>query len=431
MSNDLAIATVTATLMEWVRPALEGDVDGGGVAALRPDEIDSLEGPGVNFFLYQVTPNPGYRNADLPTRRSNGNVLQRPQAALDLHYLLTFYGSDLSLEPQRVMGSVVRTLHARPMLSRQAIEDTIGSTTYNYLADADLAEQIAQVKVTPITLNLEELSKLWTMFVQTAYRLSMAYVANLVLIEADAETPQPTLPVRHRNIYVRPFRDPYLDKVVAATAPEEQITSASTVILSGRQMRGEITRLRIGAAEYSPLRPNLSDTRITIDLSTEAPASGNLRPGVQAVRLIHRSMMGTPEFEHEGIESNVVPLMLRPRIREAGGVYDIGVSGIQTDADGNTFRTVTVRLLPDVGRRQRVVLLMNEYGVDSDPAAYRYPAETRTADGDTATFVISPDITGEFLFRVQVDGAQSPLVLDENELSPTYHRYVQPRRNVP
>ncbi|HHM04192.1 MAG TPA: DUF4255 domain-containing protein [Gammaproteobacteria bacterium] len=431
MSNDLAIATVTATLMEWVRPALEDDLDGAGVAAVRPDQIDSLEGAGVNFFLYQTIPNPAYRNDDLPTRRADGNVVRRPQAALDLHYLLTFYGSDLSLEPQRAMGSVVRTLHARPVFSRQAIETTIGSATYSYLAGSDLAEQIERVKITPITLNLEELSKLWTMFVQTAYRLSMAYVAKLVLIEADAETPQPTLPVRRRNIYVRPFRDPCLEKVAAATPPPDQITSASTLVFSGRHLRGEVTRVRLGEAEYTPTRPHLSDTRITIDLATEAPSRGSLRAGVQGAQVIHRLMMGTPGFEHEGIESNVVAVALRPRIRETGGVYDIQVSPLQTDSEGNSFRTVTLRVRPDVGRRQRVVLLLNEYGVDAAPEAYRIPAEPRAADGDTLTFVISPDISGEFLFRVQVDGAQSPLVLDENEASPTYHRYVQPRRSIP
>ncbi|MFV2002822.1 MAG: DUF4255 domain-containing protein, partial [Paracoccaceae bacterium] len=408
----------------------EDDVDGAGVAAVRPDQVDALEGPGVNFFLYQVTPNPAHRNDDLPSRRSNGNVVRRPQAALDLHYILTFYGSDISLEPQRVMGSVVRTLHAQPVLSRNAIENITGSSTFNYLADSDLADQVEKVKITPTSLNLEELSKLWSVFFQTAYRLSMAYVVNLVLIEADTETPQPTLPVRTRNIYVNPFRDLYVEIIVAATEPEEQVTTASTLIITGRQMRGEVTRVSIGEAEFSPLRPNLSDTRITIDMASEAPASGSLRAGIQAVQVIHRLMMGTPEFEHEGIESNVVAIMLRPRIQESGGVYDIQVSAIQTDSDGNSFRTVTILLLPDVGRRQRIVLLMNEYDVDTDPESYRYPAEPRTVDTDTVSFVISPDITGEFLFRVQVDGAQSPLEMDENELSPSYHRYVQPRRTI-
>jgi hypothetical protein len=259
----------------------------------------------------------------------------------------------------------------------------------------------------------------------------MAYIVNLVLIEADAETPRPTLPVRTRNIYVNPFRDLYLEKIVAASEPEEQITSASTVIITGRQMRGEVTRVRIGDAEFSPLRENLSDVRISIDMASETPISGSLRAGVQAVQVIHRLLMGTPEFEHEGIESNVVAIMLRPRIQLSGSTYDIQVSAIQTDTDGNNFRTVTIELWPDVGRRQRVVLLMNEYAVDIDPQSYRYPAEPRTAVTDTVSFIISPDITGEFLFRVQVDGAQSPLEMEQNELSPNYHRYVQPRRSIP
>ena len=100
MSNDLAIATVTATLREWIRPALEVDVTGAQVSLNRPDQIAAFENPGVNVFLYQVTPNAAWRNQDLPTRRgSNGEVLQRPQAALDLHYLLTCFGDETLLEP--------------------------------------------------------------------------------------------------------------------------------------------------------------------------------------------------------------------------------------------------------------------------------------------------------------------------------------------
>jgi hypothetical protein len=66
-----------------------------------------------------------------------------------------------------------------------------------------------------------------------------------------------------------------------------------------------------------------------------------------------------------------------------------------------------------------------------DPQTYHYPAEPRGTDSATVDFIISPEISGEFLFRVQVDGAQSPLQLDEDELSPTYHRYIQPRRSIP
>ena len=56
---------------------------------------------GVNLFLYQVTPNGTFRNIDAPTRRSDGTLLQPTRSAYDLHYLLTFYGSEANLEPQR------------------------------------------------------------------------------------------------------------------------------------------------------------------------------------------------------------------------------------------------------------------------------------------------------------------------------------------
>src|SRR5262249_49957897 len=99
MSNFLAVATVTATLGQVLQAAISSDVPGATVTTIRP------EGPGarpaeVNVYLYQVTPNAAYRNADLPTRGSNGQVVQRPQAALTLHYLISFYGDDSKLEPQ-------------------------------------------------------------------------------------------------------------------------------------------------------------------------------------------------------------------------------------------------------------------------------------------------------------------------------------------
>src|ERR1051326_8249061 len=112
MSNYLAIATVTATLQRVLQAVIGGDVPGATATTVRPDASgQGLPPVGVNIFLYQVTPNAALRNADLPTRNASGQAGQRPVAALDLHYLMSFYGADKQLEPQRVLGSVVRTLH--------------------------------------------------------------------------------------------------------------------------------------------------------------------------------------------------------------------------------------------------------------------------------------------------------------------------------
>src|SRR3981081_600330 len=124
MSNFRAIATVTATLQRVLQAAVQADVPGAGVSTVRPGEGANTHLPptGINLFLYQVAQNPHRSNLDLPTRRSEGDLVQRPQVALDLNYLLSFYGDDLALEPQRLLGSAVAFLHRQPVVTRAQIE---------------------------------------------------------------------------------------------------------------------------------------------------------------------------------------------------------------------------------------------------------------------------------------------------------------------
>src|SRR5260370_39430318 len=105
MSNYPAIATVTAPLQNVLRTVIHAQPLWSGVdgSTARPDTLDSdVKTARVNIFLYQTTPNAALRNADLPTRRVDGQLVQRPQVALDLHYLLSFYGDEKTIEPQRL-----------------------------------------------------------------------------------------------------------------------------------------------------------------------------------------------------------------------------------------------------------------------------------------------------------------------------------------
>ncbi|RMF55724.1 MAG: DUF4255 domain-containing protein, partial [Bacteroidetes bacterium] len=124
MSNFLAIATATATLQQLLLESLGVDVPGADATTLRPDNarLTTPGNYGVNIYLYQTAPNTAWRNSDLPTRDASGRLRQRPKIALDLHYLLTFYGDEESLQPQRILGSVARTLHARPVLTGAMIQ---------------------------------------------------------------------------------------------------------------------------------------------------------------------------------------------------------------------------------------------------------------------------------------------------------------------
>src|SRR5262249_58300981 len=84
----------------------------------------------------------------------------------------------------------------------------------------------------------------------------------------------------------------------------------STVVLRGRQLRGEVTRVGIGRAEVTP--PTVSDTEITLPLTSPPIPAAALRAGVQGVQVIHQLLMGRPPAAHRGVSSNVAAFVLRP-----------------------------------------------------------------------------------------------------------------------
>lgn len=431
MSNFLAVATVTATLSRTIQATAGADVPGATVTTLRPEAPgNGTPSVGVNIYLYQVLPNPAWRNTDLPTRDPDGRLVQRPQAALDLHYLLSFYGNEAQMEPQRLLGSVVRTLHAQPILTRQMIRDTIADPAYSFLAPSDLADAIELVRFTPVGMSLEELSKLWSVFFQVPYTLSVVYQASVVLIEPDV-TPRQALPVRERNVYVMPFRQPVIERVVPAAGPGEPVLAGSTIALLGRQLRGEVTRVRVGGLELTPAPADIGDTRVTVVL----PAG--LLAGVQAAQVIHLWSIGTPPAPHRGVESNVAPFVLQPAIRQVGGVYRITLASVTTAADGTRSADVSVTLDPPAGRRQRVMLLLNEFNPPAERPARAYsfaaPSRDRPGEPETANTIVIPVrgvAPGQYLVRVQVDGAQSPLEADTTEGSPTFGQFVRPTLTI-
>ena len=338
MSNFLAIATVTSTLLlEIVQPAAEAAVPSVKVFMSRPDSTGpDNSGTRVHIYLYQVSQNAAWRNRDLPTRNSNGELMQRPRLALDLHYLITFYGNEDQLEPQRMLGNVALEMHTKPILTRQMVENTIGS--YPILAESNLDDEVELVKLTPQPLSLDELSKLWSIFFQTQYALSIAYQATVVLIEGEVK-PRAVLPVLEREIYVEPFRRPTIERIRSEAGEFEPIQPDSTIVIEGKQLRGEITKLRIGASDMIELPATITDTRIVFPLSTIQPAD-SLRAGVQAVQVIQPRKMRHSDEEHVGVESNVAPMVLRPQITS-------------TNIPHST--KITIGLYPPITRIQRVL----------------------------------------------------------------------------
>ncbi|WP_381800062.1 Pvc16 family protein [Streptomyces niveus] len=204
MSNALALAHVTQALALLLESNLGPEIDMAVKVEPRKPPADPPTEPTISVFLYQVTPNTSLRNSDLPTRATDGTLIKRPAAALDLHFLITAYGDETALVGQRLIGSVVRTLHEIPILPKDIIE-LAGERPY--LTGSDLAESAQRVRFTPTVMDIDETSKLWGMLYQTPYSLSVVYQAVLVLIDGR-ETPAARKPVERPDVRVLPFGAP-------------------------------------------------------------------------------------------------------------------------------------------------------------------------------------------------------------------------------
>jgi hypothetical protein len=383
MSDFRAVATVTAALQRLLESAVGVDVPGAHAWTDRPDRHQNGDGsgPGVNIYLYQVTPDPSQRNADLPTRGSNGQPVRRPRAAVTLHYLLSFYGDDGELEPQRVLGSTVRTLHARPIVTRaliQAVTDAAAETppVHPDLAGSDLADQVDLVRVSPLALNLEELSKLWSVFFQVPYALSTAYQASVVLIEEPVR-PVGGTPVLRPELTVDLLRGPRVTRIDAVSGGP--VDAGATLAVRGTRLAGAATTVLVGGQVVPPV--SAAPDLLTLDLSTVA----NLRAGATPLKVVQAPL---------GEESNVLSFTVHPAVTAI------------TAAAGS----VTVTVDPPVGTHQAAALSLVSIGAGERLRVVTVPP--RDADLTTLTVPVTGAAPGSYAVILSVDGADSILERD-------------------
>lgn len=393
MSNALTIAAVTAVLKDLLENSLVSDLIATSmgdvtVTALPPDRISvgADERAGLNLFLYQVTRN---RNADRGVNRdrltAGDSRSGNPPLALDLHYLLTAYGAK-DFQAELLLGSAMQLLHEMPILTRDIIYtglknaatvNTAGvfSQAIATISVSELAEQLGQIKICPEFFNMEETSKLWSAL-QTHYRPSAAYQASMVLLEDRYS--KPLIPV---------CPQPSIEKVT--TLNEQRLVPGNTLVIYGKQLRGEMTRVRLIGVETLLVPQTVKETQISL------PLPSNLHAGVQGVQVVHQGIGKTPQV---AVESNVAAFVVHSAIA-------VTVTQVQNMANDLHSAEVSVKFSPKVGSLQRVVLLLNE--VSTGATVYSFIAQPRNDDTELISFLIEDVKTKSYLVRVRVDGAES------------------------
>lgn len=413
MSSALAIAAVTASLKDRLNNGLlDQDLSPVGslsVTAQPPDRISTgaTEANLLNVFLYQVTPNLGWRNADLPSRDNGGARVTNPPLALDLHYLLTAYGSQ-DMNAEILLGYAMQLLHEFPGFSRQQLRTSLGNpsplvdgtvlpTPFGAMSAVDLADQVELIKITPVYLTSEDLSKLWTAM-QARYRPSMAYVVSVVLIQGTGATKAP-LPVLKRGkddhgpvSTAAPF--PTLTAVrpvISDSLPAMRLGDDLVVIGTNLGSQGGATAIFENAK--AGLVQELATTASTIPgaLAVHVPiAISDWAVGLYALSL----RVSTPNLP--SWVTNGVPIALAPAIAIAPqpAPPTVPTGGIVT-------LTCTPRLLAEQAANARVI-----FGSQAiTPMTFDTPADPLKPT--TLTFAVPPASTGSYIVRLRVDGIDS------------------------
>ena len=400
MSNPLAIAAVTATFSQLLGRVTEDPTLSGAGVSTRPLDLARVPADTnrqLNLFLYQVSPDTAWRNMDTPFRNAGGELSNRPVLALDLHYLLTAYGqNDDDLDAQHLLAHAMSLVHDEAIFTRDQIRAAL--IAQPAIALSDLADQIELVKVCLEAPSLEEVSKLWTTF-QTNYRLSVAYQASVVLIERPLRA-RIAPPVRAANVYVLPFRRPVIDTVSPQIAlPGDQL------VIQGHNLKADQVQVRFGSVIAVPV--TLTDRQITLTVPAAVPA------GVNTVQVIQQLDLGTPATPHRGFESNVAAFILAPRIT--------------TPQPISVARGASLSLVfqPPVSRSQQVAILLGEQQITLPARPAGAAPVTTLGFPIPATFP-----TGDFLLRLRVDGAESPLDTDTDPNSPTFNQYIGPKVTI-
>jgi len=407
MSNTLAIAAVTQTFSDLLRNVQDNPALGPTTVTNAPPDQAAPDPQQperrLNLYLYQVSPNCGWTNADLPIRDANGNLTSQPVLALDLHYLLTAYGLGGEIDTHHLMAHAMSIVHDTGYLDRSAIEASVNAPG-SPVAGSDLADQVELVKLAPQMLTEEDLYRLWTVF-QTSYRLSVGYQASVVLIQRTVET-QREWPVRVAQITALPMQSPQ----IASVSPQP-VTIPGTLTIIGEGLMSPGGFVRLPSGDITPAAGSVSPTQIEISLPSTLGAGQNTVQVIEPVTL-EGSTETRPLFG-----SNAFPFLVAPSIQNipAGGLV------------ATLGQNLTIDVSPAVLPSDTVVLFIGSTGI----ARTLDPTASADTPSTSATFAIPTTLaTGSALVFVQVGGVSSPLELDSDSSSPTFGSYIGPTVNV-
>ena len=292
-------------------------------------------------------------------------------------------------------------LHDHPILGREEIKDA--------LAGNDLHEQFERLRITPLPLGVEEISKLWMVF-QTQYRISAAYEVTVLLI--DSRMPiKAALPVLKRGPQ---DRGPTAITGAAPALREIRMPRAQSaarlgedIAIAGDRLTVDATTVRFASTrdlppiELSPQQGTKPD-EIAVhipDQAEDAQALSRWTPGFYTAGLV-QTRAGVPP-----IVSNELPVALAPQITVTPNSAAVGDD-------------LTLTCAPRIAAGQRVLVLFGEQQIEATHSVDNPADETQPSN---ITVKVPQVDAGDYVVRLRVDGVDSiPVTYTGSPLLPQF-----------
>ena len=412
MSDYLAVGGVSAVLKALLNQGLSDFgpatvlVSPPGITNKAPDLIPTGpdEPPQLNLFMYYASINPALRNLGLPSMDASGNALSNPPLAINLHYLVTAYGAN-PFDPELLLAFAMQVFHDTPVVPRGIIQSALTalgsgspSNEQQLISASTLASQIEHIRITPEALSTEEIYRLWTAF-QVSYRPTTSYQVSVVVIQNNKSFVAGP-PVQKRALLAMPLTGP----IIASVSPQ-MIAAGQILTISGQNFLNDVP----------------ANTLVSFNGEAPVPAAtvqGNLvrvvvpntlSAGICSVRVVCNVTFPSSPAAHPAFSSSPVPFQLIPTIiPPAVPPYSV--------KHGNVL---TLTLSPAVGNLQNVVVYIGDQSIPQVKGPLTGPPTSTTVSVTVPAAIPA----AKYPLRVEVDGAQSLLVQDTTQGSPTFGQW--------
>ena len=145
--------------------------------------LESPKTAGTNqltLFLYKVVESPELKNAErsVVTMADGSLVEKKAPLTLDAYYLLTAHAKPDLLEAHQALSRAMRVFFDHGVLHGSVLRAQGGKKGLT-------ADSVLRITLNPITM--EDMTRIWSVFPDTPYELSVTYLVTPVIIESFLE----------------------------------------------------------------------------------------------------------------------------------------------------------------------------------------------------------------------------------------------------